>query len=765
MRERVKVSCFKHLLLLVALSASPAAASAPVLPVIEVRFDQPTDSQEQDGRQVAKIETQFAHPDFVPGVEGTAWRSDGFSSWAHAPLTLTPAGGFTVEAWTALASYPSDIEGPVSGLKPASIVEQATKDTGFDLFIDTYGRWGLRVSTGRGSDEVEATDAFPLDRWVSVAASYDPASGAATLFLDGKIVAQHSLAAGSLFRPAAADLQIARSWRDSQMGIFRVNGLNAAFDDVRIFNQALSPAQIAADAAAATPPPASVSLSVPASRFAADLQRPTYHAMPPANWTNEPHGFVRDGDEWHLFYQRTPNGPYKTQMHWGHMTSRDLVNWTYLPDALWPTLQTKDFGFDMKGIWSGDVVIGPNGIAYAFYTSVNHSNLFNPGISVALSADPDLRTWIKRGPVLDAQGLRDFRDPYVWFQDGEWRMIVGAAMLGRGGGVAYYVCKDINDIHCWKKQPRIALFDKMDIGSDIWEMPVFTPVGAGKYILVANPVGDKISKYGAQSTRAVYWVGSWDGSHFQPDDFSPKMLDLVPGHLSPTVARDPAGEPVGIGIVDERRSTQAQKDAGWAHTFSLPRVWRLLADGETLGQSPWPGLKQLRDNGHAIVRRIDSVQGEQQLADLGRSAEYEFDLQGSLPAAPYGVFLAAAPDKSEITKTVYDPATHTITLDKSRSTMSGSGEGPMVLQGSYDEAAFGKPRDFHIFIDHSVVDVFINNAAAFSFRIYPTRADSSGFGIISAKPVDGQLNGWAMKPTKFSWDLAPTDAQAANGAN
>ncbi|TPG20014.1 hypothetical protein EAH87_09380 [Sphingomonas koreensis] len=718
-----------------------------------MRFEQRS-TQSQTARTPGTIEGQFAH-EFVPGVEGRAWRSDG-ESWITAPLTLSSSSGLTIETWVALASYPSDVEGPVAGIKPASFVDQATKDSGFDLFIDEYGRWGFRVSSESGNHVVRAPEAFPLDRWVQIAATLDPVAGVATLYLDGKPIGETATGAGKAFRPAATDLRVARSWQDADLGMFRVNGLNGAFDDVRVYDRARSRQEIARDAASVAPPLASASLAVPPSRFAGDLQRPIYHAMPPANWTNEPHGLVRRGDAWHLFYQRTPNGPYKTEMHWGHMTSRDLVNWTYLPDALWPTLQTDDFGFDMKGIWSGDVVMGPHGIAYAFYTSVNQSNLFNPGISVALSADPDLRTWRKRGPVLDADGLRDFRDPYVWYQDGAWRMIVGAAMPGKGGGVAYYTCKDIDDIKCWKKQPRIAPFDKMDIGADIWEMPVFEPIGEGKYILEANPIGGDISKYGAKATRAVYWIGSWDGRQFKPDDLQPKMLDLVPGHLSPTVDRDAQGDLVGIGIVDERRSTEAQKKAGWAHTFSLPRVWRLLGDGETLGQAPWPGLAQLRDTDRAITREVAGDATGQTIGTLGRSLELTADFGDRPPNSPYGLVIAASPDGAEQTRIVYNPATHTLSLDKRRSSLGGDDEGPQMLSGSYDEEAFGKPRSFDVFIDHSVVDVFINHAAAFSFRLYPTRPGSAGFGVITGGGK-AKVDAWPMRASRFNWDLAPTD--------
>lgn len=743
------------LVTLMTVLAGSSAGSALALPVattsdalVNLTFDEPALAAG------ARITSQFRDPEFTPGVRGRAWRSDGFSSSISAPLDLPPGRGFTVETWVALESYPSDREVPATDLKPASFINQATRDRGFDIFIDTFGRWGFRVSTPQGSKRILAPEPFPPGRWAHLAATFDPDAGSARLFLDGKPVGEVRTGVGEPFAPMPGALLIARSWQADALGIFNVNGLNAAFDDVRVFGRALSAPEIMHQATAATPPDTAAALAVPASRFANDHQRPLYHAMPSANWTNEPHGLVRRGDQWHMFYRRTPNGPYKTEMHWGHMTSTDLVDWTYLPDALWPTLQTDTFGFDMKGIWSGDVVLGPRGVAYAFYTSVNHTpNLFNPGVSVALSADPDLRTWRKRGPVIDAEGLRDFRDPYVWQQDGEWRMIVGAALPGKGGGLAYYRCANIDDVKCWRKQPRIAPFDKMDIGSDIWEMPVLEQLGREKWILVANPIGGHVSKYGEEATRAVYWIGTWNGRSFAPDQVAPKFLDLIPGHLSPTVDRDAAGDLVGIGIVDERRTTQAQKDAGWAHTFSLPRVWRLLADGMTLGQSPSPALARLRDPARTLAGAVGGVAGDRMLGDLGASAEYRVDFGERAPAAPYGLILAASPDGSEVTRLVYDPAKHRLTLDKRKSSTAGT-EGPMALAGSYDEAAFGPPRSFHVFVDHSVVDVFINDAAAFSFRIYPSRADSTRVGVVGQPAGAIRYEGWALRPARFTSDVA-----------
>lgn len=724
-----------------ALSGVEAALATPglVQPIVSLEFEEgvaTTNARTQ-------ITTQFPAPDFVPGITGQAWRSDGFSSSVSTPLILSADAGFTVQGWVTLESYPSAPELPVDQQTPASIIQQAARDKGFDIFIDTYGRWGLRVSTAKGQRTIRAQARFPLYEWTHVAARYDPATGTAALYLNGKAIGE-SAGKPSSFVPATGPLMIAKSWRQAPMLVFNINGINGAFDNVQAFAHADTAIQIA-QAASILPPVATASLSVPLSRFAHDLSRPRYHAMPPANWTNEPHGLIRRGEVWHMFYQRTPNGPYKTQMVWGHMATTDLVHWTNLQDALRPELQSETFGIDMKGIWSGDVVTGDDGKTYAFYTSVNHSpNIYNPGISLAVSEDQYLRSWSKLGPVLDRSGLQDFRDPYLWNENGVWHMIVGAAMIDGGGGLGYYRCTGaLSDPKCWSKQPDFAPFGSMDIGSQIWEMPVFEKLADGRYLLIANPIGGNISKYGENATRGVYWIGSWDGSKFQPDDLKPKMLDLIPGNLSPTVDRLVSGELVGIGIVDERRTTEAQLKAGWAHTFALPRVYRLLADGKTLGQSPLPALQSLRQSAHAQGRNV-AVTGDRPVADFGQSYELHADFTAIPGSGNYGVYIGAAKDGSEITRIYYDRSTHQIVLDKRKSSTGTVSEGPLLLKGDYDEAAFGLPRSFHIFVDHSVVDVFINDAAAFSFRVYPENKQSANFGVMSAGAAKADVQAWAL---------------------
>ena len=678
------------------------------------------------------IQTQFHTPDVVPGVIGSAWRSDGFSSYVEAALPLDPRSGFTLSLWAALESYPSDLEVPVQKLSPSSFAQQQSNDAGFNLYIDTYGRWGFRVATSAGLVQVAAPSRFPLRHWVQLVASVDPATGAVSLYQDGALVGSATGAPGMTVKLAAVPLRLATPAIEAKILDFKINRLNGAFDLVSVYPVPLTTGQLALlPGVSVTPrPDAEPSLIVPDSRFAGDFLRPRVHPMPPANWTNEPHGLVRRDDTWHLFYQRTPNGPYKTQMHWGHLASRDLVTWKSLPDALWPELQTSDFGFDMKGIWSGDVILD-GGKAFAFYTSVNHGDRLaasNPGVAMAVSEDADLRTWKKFGPVINTKFVKDFRDPFLWKEADGWHMIIGAA-LETGGGLDYYILKTAAKGAGWQRQERFCElgFRVMDPGSAIWEMPVFERLTDRTYVLVANPTGGRISKYGDPATRAVYWTGEWTGGLFKPYFREPRPLDLVPGHLAPTVERAEDGQLRAIGIIDERRTPKSQLLAGWAHTLSLPRTWFLMPDGRTLGQAPAPELRALRGASRFEHKAVQV--GHDPVAVAGGLHAYELlaELGGTSAATdPITIDVMVSDDGREYTRLSLDPATGRVVVDKSHSSLSATGEGPQVVQGTYEMTAFGPPRTLRVFVDGSAIEVFINDAAAFAVRSYPSLPESTG---------------------------------------
>ncbi len=695
------------------------------------------------------VRNNFNRPERVTGITGNALRLDGFSTWVEATATHNYRKAFTLETWVNLESYPSDAEVPYANLTPSAIVSQTNGMNGFQLGINTFGNWYFRASINGTMYTCHATELFPLYRWVHVAAVVDGNQGTIKLYLNGEEKGSSTIPAGGELQEANAPLFIGRSNTGKWDGIFLLNALSAAIDDTKLYDAALTKATLKSHYEAGATQAAALgvtSLDVPATRFAQDVQRPVYHAMPPANWANEPHGLVKHNDQYHLFYQRTPNGPFKTQMHWGHMVSKDLVNWHHAKDALWPSLEwSPTSGYDMKGIWSGDVIMH-NNKAYAFYTNVNHSGSYNPGIALATSTDPNLENWEKHGPVINRENVNDFRDPFLWKEGNTWHMLIGAALNG-GGGLAYYTSTDLLN---WTFNPSFTAipYSQMDIGSAIWEMPVFEPLGNGKYVLVVNPIGGSVGKYGPNKyTRAVYWTGTWQNGRFTPDYAQPKMLDLIHGHLSPTIERDYNNNIVGIGIVDERRSSQAQLEAGWAHVFSLPRVWHLLPDGKTLGQKPLPDLADIRQESGYQKHTDIQVTAATPVSNIGgKRTEIIAYVDTTATGTRYGLNFRVSPNRQEFTSLYYDTQLKTVFLDKRQSTFAIHDEEKRLLQGAYDEKAFGKPYKFQLFIDHSVVDVFINDAAAFSFRIYPTQAQSEGVELFSQGGTTRFLSveGWGI---------------------
>ena len=737
-------------LLCIGCSAGSSPSSAQPAPVLSLDFDRLAQGELPLG---AAIQTQFKAPDVVPGVVGTAWRTDGFSSYAESSLLIHPRQGFTLSLWVALESYPADREVPVAELRPSSLAQQALGEAGFDLHIDAFGRWGFRVATADGTLRVNAPQRFPLRRWVQLALVVDPAAGVVRLYQDRQLIGTANGKAGTTLRLAAAPFKLAVPAVEATILDFKINRINGAYDLVAVHPAPLSDEQLAQlpGPAAAQAPDATTALQVPESRFAGDALRPRVHPLPPANWTNEPHGLVRVGDTWHLFYQRTPNGPFKTLMHWGHMSSQNLVTWTHLPDALRPELQTETFGFDMKGIWSGHVFMDGSK-AFAFYTSVNHGDRLaasNPGIAMAVSEDAQLRDWRKTGPVLNSQGVRDFRDPFAWKQGDTLHMIVGAA-LDTGGGLAYYTLRPGAEPPRWQMQPRFTDpgYRALDPGSEIWEMPVFERLSDRVWVLLVNPIGGRFTKYGDLSTRAQYWTGEWVDGLFKPYFREPKLLDLVPGHLAPTAGRAADGQLRAIGIIDERRTSAAQRRAGWAHTFSLPRSWRLLADLRTLGQAPAPELAALRGPLQATRDAMSLGSAPIGLAQGLNAYELQLDVDTwPADAGPIAIDVMASDDGREVTRLLFDRHAGSVSVDLSRSTLSGEREGPAQLQGRYDTPAFGAMNRLRVIVDGSVIQVFVNDAAAYGVRSYPSLPDSTRMRVSAtgSSPVTAGVRLWPLR--------------------
>ncbi|MFN2167824.1 MAG: glycoside hydrolase family 32 protein, partial [Anaerolineae bacterium] len=320
-----------------------------------------------------------------------------------------------------------------------------------------------------------------------------------------------------------------------------------------------------------------------------DIHRPQFHFLPPANWMNDPNGIIQENGRLHLFYQYNPEGAWHGNIHWGHAVTTDLVHWSDLPIALAPGPD----GPDAEGCWSG-CAVDDQGIPTLVYTSASPQT-----VSLATSTD-ELVTWTKHagnpviaGPPFElakrAEG--NFRDPFVWRQDGSWYLIIGSKIMDVGGTILLYRSQDL--VH-WDYLHPLLIGDVHGAEpfwtGTMWECPLFLDFGARQALVTS-----------VQATRVDHLYPAYATGSFQDERFTLEVQDILAhgGYFyAPHTGRLEDGRHVMWGWLREARSPQVSQWAGWAGTMSLPLIVSLEPDGQ-LALAPAAELQALRDEHRA----------------------------------------------------------------------------------------------------------------------------------------------------------------------
>ena len=172
-----------------------------------------------------------------------------------------------------------------------------------------------------------------------------------------------------------------------------------------------------------------------------------------ADSTGDAIPFYHDG-KYHLFTLTPPVGttvyPARLRTTWEHAVSTDLVHWEQLPTALYPS--DDETAPDASGIWTGSVIYG-EGKYHAFYTGYSLKVRFQQTICHATSDDGI--TWTKDpanpviSPIVELYEELDWRDPYVFYNEEEklyWILISARHKEGpanRRGAVILFRSPDL----------------------------------------------------------------------------------------------------------------------------------------------------------------------------------------------------------------------------------------------------------------------------------------------------------------------------------
>ena len=177
---------------------------------------------------------------------------------------------------------------------------------------------------------------------------------------------------------------------------------------------------------------------------------------------------------------------------------------------------------------------------------------------------------------------------------------------------------------------------------------------------------------------------------------------------------------------------------------------------------PVPELERLRTTHHHqetmhlnadTERNIEVVDGD--CLEL----KVEIDPQD---ASEFGVKVRRSPDREEETAIVYSSTAEQVRIDLLKSTLDDEVKYPRLTPRDEDggerytnlqKAPFilaeGEPLKLHIFLDKSVMEVFVNSRLCLTQRIYPTRADSLGVSLFAngGEATLNSLDAWTMTPT------------------
>ncbi len=671
-------------------------------PVLHWRFDGTGDSAvDSAGGGLDAIASRTGHAIWVGEGSNRALRLDGYSVWLRhkASRGVFSGDSLTVMAWIALESYP---------VNEAALVQMdGQSSTIFRFSIDRLGFLQFGQQPGDTKSICRSSGPVPKGRWVHLAAAVGDSG--LTLWIDGASCGHLQQSGSKLHLGDEATFVLSRS-PDGPLAaeVFPTGVLNGLLRDVRIYDTELQAARVM-EIMQQSRPEGSLDLQINRPWCEDDPQRPIAHAQPPRAWTNEPHGLIHWGGQYHLFYQKNPNGPYWGHIQWGHMTSPDLLRWTEMPVALCP-----EPGFDSEGCWSGSV-IEHHGKLAILYTGVDG---VKAGIGLALSDDGIHFTKHSANPVIAHPPLSgdflDFRDPFVWHEGDAYYLIVGAGVKDVGGTALLYRSTDLVN---WEYRKQILSGDTGASGY-FWEMPVFVKSGDRHALIVSE-----------LPARSSYWVGSWKDETFTPVSSTPQRLELFNHLLSPTPAYGEDGQLVVMGIIPEERPPRELWAAGWAHLYSLPRSLSIDAAGALL-QTPHPSLEKLC-RPLAAPQSLDIAEGTvQALPDF---AETSFRLRATLKpglARSISLLLRRSPDGREQTEIAYDWNRGRLILDRTKSSLN-----PAVKRDRQETAYVAAEKDsirLDVFVDRSVLEVFVENRAAFAARLYPTLTESAGVAFASA---------------------------------
>lgn len=325
--------------------------------------------------------------------------------------------------------------------------------------------------------------------------------------------------------------------------------------------------------------------------------RQNLHIEPPEGWMNDPNGLCFFDGFYHVYFQYSPGTPKgESTRRWGHYVSTDLISWKYKGIVL-----DADIPEDRDGVFSGSAVTFEDHVEFFYTGNVMEEGdydyvLEGRGANVIHVTSSDGSEMSPKKVILRNSDYPSFcschvRDPKVSFEDGIYKMVLGARTVDDKGCVLLYEGKNVDSLE-YK-----GCLSAPDMGY-MWECPDMFEIDGRKFLAFC-PQGIPQGEYKFQNLfQSGYYT--FNGEAFR--DF--EELDYGFDFYAPQTFVTPDGRRLIIGwmgIGDDSYSNPTV-ELGWQHCLTLPRELSVGSDGMLL-QNPIRELSSLKKN-------TKSVEGE-----------------------------------------------------------------------------------------------------------------------------------------------------------
>lgn len=431
-------------------------------------------------------------------------------------------------------------------------------------------------------------------------------------------------------------------------------------------------------------------------RISNSAYRQTYHVQPVTGLSSDPNGFAWHNGVWHLFYQWCPWGAVHGLKYWYHVSSKDLISWKNEGIGLAP-----DRDYDNKGTHSGSAISAGDDL-YFFYTG-NHrdDNWVRTPYTCAAVLDESGKPQKLEEPLF---GPRDDysehqRDPkIVWNEEKQkYYIFIGAQTQDLRGTVLIYESEKL--LEGWKFSGELKVPGYENFGG-MWECPCIQRI-SGKDLLLFSPQYTKLPNRGESTNHNVFLIGhmDYDTLTFTPESeyrYLDYGFDFYAAQLAANVS-DPDKAIIisWIGLPDNHYPTEEED---WEGSMTLPR--ELHIKNGKLVQTPLSEIEQLRE----AEIKAEGV--------LPKACE----LLVTPPAGDFDLNLFTKADGTGGFRIHYNPDTKTVTVDRTGLNKRFNQKVFEVL----DMPLETELRSLRIFIDHSSVEIFVNDGEeVFTSHCYP----------------------------------------------